>query len=406
MPPKLFARGDTHPILARLYREDRTRESNTYLKFLLIDRYIPVNRVRWNPEPGTTTEVLTLPNYRSLDDYKEEAQRLLKQLPLADDRYATYQKLLKDHQRKVMEVLANGKQLYQLANAVEAMLTDTADPKDKPKPDLRAFWQQLAQAELLGGFQRLMESVRFGDPLLVGRKFGKGHVLAYLTTAGSAWTDFPNGPARPYWVMLMLETQKYLAGAGTDVNRAVGSAVEVVLDANRFTSRMRRFFVPEPAEGAAAAPDAPAKGDRDLREQVGTVQGNRVRFLFNEARQPGVYRFEFTPQGEAVGGGAAPARLEQQAYAFNVDTAAEGDLRRAARDDLETAAPGARLHTPGSGLAEVLKERRSDLSESPWLYLLILLVLVAEQAMAVRLSYHLSGGEASPAVALGTRTVG
>ena len=52
----------------------------------------------------------------------------------------------------------------------------------------------------------------------------------------------------------------------------------------------------------------------------------------------------------------------------------------------------------------MLKERRADLSESPWLYLLLLLVLLAEQAMAVRLSYHLTGAEASPTVALGTRT--
>src|SRR5262249_52318034 len=205
MPPKLFPRGDTHPILVRLYREDKNREANTYLKFLLIDRYFPVNHGRWSPEPGTAAELLTLPNYRSMEDYREEGQRLLKLLPLEDARHAADQKLLKDHARQIKNVLENGKQLYQLANAVEAMLTDTADPKDPSKPDLRAFWQQPDQAELFGQFQGLIHSVRFGDPLLVSSRFGKGHVLAYLTTAGSAWTDFPNGPARPYFVMLMLE---------------------------------------------------------------------------------------------------------------------------------------------------------------------------------------------------------
>ncbi len=405
MPPKLFARGDSHPILARMYRDDKNHEANTYLKFLLIDRYFPVNRARWNPAPGTAAELLTLPNYRPMDDYKEEAQRLLKLLPLEDAKYAAYSKLLKEHERKIKEVLANGKQLYQLANAIEALLTDTADPKDPQKPDLRVFWQQPAQAELLGQLQRLMESVRFGDPLLVASRYGKGHVLAYLTTGGSAWNDFPNGPARPYWVMLMLETQKFLAGAGADVNRVVGSPLEIVLDANRFGSRMRRFFVPEVSENAppaAAAPAAP-KGDQDLREQVGRVQGGKVAFVFDEARKPGVYRFEFTPQGEAADS-KSPARLEQQAFAFNVDTAAEGDLRRASRDDLEGAVPGAQLHAPGSGLAEILKERRSDLSESPWLYLVLLLVLIAEQALAVRLSYHLAGNESSTAVNLATRS--
>ena len=102
---------------------------------------------------------------------------------------------------------------------------------------------------------------------------------------------------------------------------------------------------------------------------------------------------------------AAPARTEQISHAFNVDTAAEGNLQRATRDDIESTAPGARLHSPGSGLADILKERRSDLSESPWLFLLLLLVLIAEPAMAVRLSYHLSGAETGTAVNLGTRTV-
>ncbi|HEX4592528.1 MAG TPA: hypothetical protein VH120_21545, partial [Gemmataceae bacterium] len=400
MPPKLFARGD-HPILNRLYRDDKTHESNTYLKFLLIDRYFPVNRARWNPAPGTIDELLTLPNYRSMDDYKAAAQELLNQMPTDDEKAGPYAKLLKEHQRRIKDVLANGKQLYQLANAIEAMLNDTADPKDPAKSDLRTFWQQPARAELLGGFQRLLESVRFGDPLLVSRKYGKGAVLAYLSTAGSAWNDFPNGPGRPYWVMLMLEVQKYLAGAGSDVNRIVGSSVELGLDAARFTSRMRRFYVPEP--GAEAGGDKPAKGDQDLREQVGAVQGQRVTFSFSEARRPGVYRFEFTPQAAAAD--KAAGRSDAQAVAFNVDTAAEGDLRRASRDDIESAAPGAVLHSPGSGLADLLKEKKADLSESPWLYLVILLVLIAEQAMAVRLSYHLGGNEAAAAINLGTRTV-
>ena len=139
--------------------------------------------------------------------------------------------------------------------------------------------------------------------------------------------------------------------------------------------------------------------------QLGTnPNGDRTAVLtYNSGPRPGVYRFEFTPQGPA--GDKSGGRVESQSVAFNVDTAAEGDLRRASRDDIESAAPGALLHSPGSGLADLLRERKSDLSESPWLYLFILLVLVAEQAMAVRLSNHMSGAEANTAINLGTRTV-
>jgi len=388
-------------VLARLYREDKTHEANTYLKFLLIDRYFPVPRARWNATPGSVEELFTLPNYRSLEDYSGPAQQLANQLPTENAKYQKYATLLKNHQRRIKEVLATGKQLYQLANAIESLLTDTSDPKDPQKPNLREFWQLPEHIDLAEKFARLMESVRYGDPLLVGKRYGKGRVLAYLTTAGSAWNDFPNGPARPYYVMLMLEMQKYLASMGTDVNRIVGSPLEVLLDASRYANRMRRFFIPE--GDAPAGDDAPKAANAiDLREQVGVVQGSRLSFIFAEARTPGVYRFELTPQAE--GATAAPARTEQVSYAFNVDTVAEGNLQRATRDDIESAAPGARLHSPGSGLADILKERRSDLSESPWLFLLLLLVLIAEQAMAVRLSYHVSGAEMSTAVNLGTRT--
>ena len=48
-------------------------------------------------------------------------------------------------------------------------------------------------------------------------------------------------------------------------------------------------------------------------------------------------------------------------------------------------------------LQDTLRERKSDLSESPWLYLLFLIVLVIEQALAVHLSFHVKGGEATTA---------
>ena len=47
-----------------------------------------------------------------------------------------------------------------------------------------------------------------------------------------------------------------------------------------------------------------------------------------------------------------------------------------------------------------LVAKHNDFSESPWLFLIILLVLVAEQALAVHLSFHLKGNEALPPAAV------
>jgi hypothetical protein len=98
-----------------------------------------------------------------------------------------------------------------------------------------------------------------------------------------------------------------------------------------------------------------------------------------------------------------------RAYAFNLDADREGNLRRAARDKLERprAGKGSRAGTvsiraPGDSY-DNFKMRQPDASESPWLYLLFLLILVAEQALAVHLSFHLRGNEAAPPAAVGRR---
>src|SRR5262249_45577075 len=138
----------------------------------------------------------------------------------------------------------------------------------------------------------------------------------------------------------------------------------------------------------------------DAGEQVGDVEvnGNKLSFSFAEARHPGVYEFVLTrkegePDKAPPGGAAAEkARQETLSYAYNGDALSEGGLRRATRDDLESVAPNVPLHTPESQTyAAVLKEKKSDLSESFWLFVLFLAVLAAEQAMAVRLSYHTRG---------------
>ena len=83
---------------------------------------------------------------------------------------------------------------------------------------------------------------------------------------------------------------------------------------------------------------------------------------------------------------------------FNVDTPTEGPLNRVSSDDLERDLIGklpkdmVTLVTGGSGSGD-LASRRTDLSEAPWFFLLLLCILVAEQALAVHLSFHLKGSQ-------------
>src|SRR5262245_30229569 len=89
---------------------------------------------------------------------------------------------------------------------------------------------------------------------------------------------------------------------------------------------------------------------------------------------------------------------EERWFAFNIDTKAESNLKRTATQDLVRNPPDApqsrgKITFPDD--ITVLREKKSDASEWVWLYLLFLVALIVEQALAVHLSFHLKGGEAT-----------
>jgi hypothetical protein len=238
---------------------------------------------------------------------------------------------------------------------------------------------------------------------MIGNRLGKGRVVACMTTAGSKWTDWPGGPAGPSYVVMMLALQKYLTALSDEAPLTVGSPLQLTLDAGRYERRMRRFYLAE------ARPDneEPGQGGgrEDLGEQEGAEDNETIELTFSEARRPGVYLFHLYPRAED---GVEP-KPEERAFAFNVDTEAESDLKRAGREALEQttveAGRGKRVLEDAAAISGRPAERQSDWSESPWLYLIFLSVLVIEQAMAVHLSFHLRGSEAqtqTPAATAGT----
>ena len=132
-------------------------------------------------------------------------------------------------------------------------------------------------------------------------------------------------------------------------------------------------------------------------ERTLPMKDNMLTLDFRDTREPGVYTFEFYPNSKE-----AVEEAEVRSYAFNIDAAQESDLRRSGRDKLER--PRARdskagtilLRAPGDTY-EAYKNKMPDASESPWLYLFFLVILIVEQALAVHLSFHLKGNEAAPA---------
>jgi hypothetical protein len=391
---QLFWRSDTHPLAAEAYK------IRTAFKFLTIDRYFPVPRQKWNKEINRVEELATLPNDRPVSDYDSAAREILNSLPMDDPKYAKYRPGLDRHRNGIRGTLG-GKALYSLANALDNLLRDPGKPEDSEQPNLREFWDQTDPhiQELRTRVERFKEMVQYGDPLVLASRYGKGRVAAFLTTAGRKWNDWAGGsPASVTYPVVMLELQKFLSSVDTETDKIVGTPLEIEVDSSRYEPKIRRFFQPEAREAPAGAPaggqQPPANmGLKDLGEQTGSVAGGRVNFVFDEARKPGVYLFDLTQRPDV----GAEAKVETRAFAFNLDTTNESDLRRATRDELERAASGVIVHRPESpALREQLNDRQTDLSESAWFFLVFLIVLVVEQALAVHLSFHLKGNEALP----------
>lgn len=262
----------------------------------------------------------------------------------------------------------------------------------------------------------LRDEAKYGDPLYVVKQFGKGRVAVMTTDAGGTytnkkqWTDWPSLKGSPGWVVVVGEMQKYLSGGGDEANRSVGNRFFAEFDFNRYEPTVQVNFLtadvgkagPDrsltllPKELGKVTMDAPA-------HPAGTPEGTPPRpfqLAFNDTKQPGIYMFTLIRKKD---GGPAPAPgpgapvvtpdplggYDFVAAAFNVDAAAEGDLRRENTDELSKHTNKAPLHnTEELQWIDELKQKPSDLSSGKWIYLLILIVLIFEQAWAVRISYH------------------
>jgi hypothetical protein len=395
---QIYLRDGDHPI----FREAALPKYREVFKFLLIDQTWPtLPRFQWNVDPNKVKELVTLPNRKSVEDYRGRAMELNNAIPAADEKHEKFRASLEGYQRQIRDAAA-GEFLFTLGNVLERMLSDRGDPKNlKDRPDLKEFWDLPENQKLRNDLNALRETVQYGDPLVLSNRYGKGHVVAFLTTAGKGWNDWAGGcPASWTYPMIMLDLQKYLTGVGDEGNYLVGAPLELTLDAGRYEPKARAF-VQGPPKLAAGEGGAPAAGGgevapQDLGDVAGRVDGSALSFSFANTREPGIYYLHLQPKPEA---GTDAPKAEERAYVFNIDTPSEGNLKRAGKDSLERGSPGGdgarvTLVAPDMAFKELVAPRQKDFSESPWLYLIILIVLIVEQALAVHLSFHLKGNEA------------
>jgi hypothetical protein len=428
-----FAGKDEHvPIFHELFKKDPKLRG--FMKHLPVRRYwptLPPNE--WKGEPGRVREVVNLPNEKlvSNTELSAEAVNLVNTLPLDRDEYQEYKSNLKRYADEIISAAQNPQvKSQQLAEVIDRLLTDRGDEK-KGHGNLVSFWTRSADVgvnTLYKGFQSLRRRLLYSHPMLVTAPFGRGRVVAFMTTAGREWNDWASGiSGAVLYPGIHWELQNFLSSQSSETSLTVGAPLRLAVDRKRYGNRVLKVsrYLMKPPEGdkrdpvavpmevgqfkdAAAAPEAPApaegngaKADGKDEGQAGDkdkkpAESSMDTFTFRKTLEPGLYVTHLRAEGDDEN---APP-LHTWAHVFNVDTHKESKLARASQDEMDsdflrqagdaiTAPEG-----PNAGREEALINRPKDLSELWWFFLLILGVLIAEQALAVHLSFHLKGREA------------
>jgi hypothetical protein len=220
------------------------------------------------------------------------------------------------------------------------------------------------------GSVSVLAKLRNGAPLAVEKSFGKGRVIAFLTTAAPTWNNWARNPG----VVMFLDLQAYLCGRDAEAPaQLVGAPLEVTLDPAKYLPQVR-FITPQEAGAPTATIDAAAGPDKKLHA------------LLAETDSSGFYEALLTRSDNSS---------EIRRYAYNVEPA-EGDL--AALDQTQLAERLAKDSGDGrSGLKYQFEraaafqtaqnESTGDNLRETILYALIIL-LIGEQLLAYSASYH------------------
>ncbi|MBI1349023.1 VWA domain-containing protein [bacterium] len=228
---------------------------------------------------------------------------------------------------------------------------------------------------------RTLAWLRNRAPLIVERVQGTGRIVACLTTADPIWNDWARNPS---YVVFQLELLKYVARQDRGLPlRTVGEPMRIALDPANYLETVevtspaaegerttRLQAAPEPIESAA---------DETTAEPEATPAAVQLVAEFKETDEPGIYQLQLLNQAQTA---------ERKILAYNVPVA-ESELALATTANLRKRignAAGVQIQEPGQFQWLQGEEAGSEIRQ--WLLWVLLALLIGEQLLAYRMSYH------------------
>ena len=209
---------------------------------------------------------------------------------------------------------------------------------------------------------KVLARLRNQAPLAVARTFGKGRVVAFLTTAAPAWNNWARTPS---FVVVMQDLQAYLAHrTALDVARQVGAPLEVRFDAGGYLPTVS--FIPAQSDTPGPSIDATPSA------------GGQLIAATPDTDAAGIYRAMLTKLDNAI---------ETRRFAFNVDPN-EGDLATASKTDLAARLEGVKYLYEQVEAFQMAASEAAGRNLSMALLALLVVLLLLEQLVAWWASYH------------------
>jgi hypothetical protein len=229
---------------------------------------------------------------------------------------------------------------------------------------------------------QVIATLRNKAPLVLEHKFGKGTILTCLTSLGTGWNNWPRIP--PTFVSMQLEIARRIARSEQSLeHKLVGEPLVISLDAAAYSPtvevrppdgtrlEMTLGFRQSSAEGAvrdAAPPDAPPP-----------AATSRYEDTYRKTDEPGLYALTLKRQDTT---------RETRRFAFNVPES-ESRLKLAGTDLIRRRLEPdskVRIQEPGDFTWVHGEQTTHEIHDAVLIFLLV--VLLGEQALALKLSYH------------------
>ena len=231
---------------------------------------------------------------------------------------------------------------------------------------------------------RVIASLRNKAPLMLEHRLGKGRIVTCLTACGTLWNNWPLRYA--VFVPVQLQLAMYLAEGHQDLNlKTVGEPLVISLDAAAYSPQVEiqppdggRVSLTIGLKNTAADPAAGALSPNEPKPAE-PEQKLLYEELYKNTDSPGIYTVIFKRQDSGA---------ETRRFSYNVADAESRLLLTTTELIKRRLGPDVKVRIQEVGDFNWVHGEESTREIHDYVLILLLVLLLGEQALALRLSYH------------------